>query len=419
MILGIFVIIARNPIIAVLYLILCWMIRNSFFRSKLSNYGNLHSIESDMDNRVAKSACLSLIPYKSSFYIKDKITAVKVQRVDGSSQVDRASCLRCTLTGFVRNYQIKILSKQINRIRFYSTTVNNTQELNMNPWFVTGFSDGESCFMVKIKKNKNYLTGYHVIAEFIINLHKKDRALLELIQKFFGVGKIYNNGAQGIEYRVHSVKDMALIINHFDKFPLITKKHADYLLFKMAVDLIKNKEHLTSEGLRKLVALKANINWGLSADLKAIFLDVIPYPRPDVSDFKINNSHWLAGFASAEGCFFILIKSKENSRETVQLMFKLSQHSRDEQLMKSIIDFLGCGNVYVSGTTVEYIVTKFNDLTDKVIPFFQKYPIQGVKHLDFLDFVSVIELMKNKMHLTEEGLDRIKKIKNGMNKGRK
>jgi len=76
--------------------------------------------------------------------------------------------------------------------------------------------------MVKIKKK--YLTGYHVLAEFIIGLHKKDRALLELIQQFFGVGKIYNNGAQGIEYRVHSIKDIELIINHFDKFPLITKK---------------------------------------------------------------------------------------------------------------------------------------------------------------------------------------------------
>jgi len=99
-------------------------------------------------------------------------------------------------------------------------------------------------------------------------------------------------------------------------------------------------------------------------------------------------------------------------------MFKLSQHTRDEQLMKSFVDYLGCGNVYVSGTTVEYIVTKINDLTDKVIPFFQKYSIQRVKHSDFLDFVSVVELMNNKIHLTEEGLDRIKKFKNGMNKGR-
>lgn len=57
-------------------------------------------------------------------------------------------------------------------------------------------------------------------------------------------------------------------------------------------------------------------------------------------------------------------------------------------------------------------------MTDKLLPFFQKYPIQGVKLQDYFDFVSVIELMKNKVHLTEEGLDHIRKIKSGMNRGR-
>jgi hypothetical protein len=56
---------------------------------------------------------------------------------------------------------------------------------------------------------------------------------------------------------------------------------------------------------------------------------------------------------------------------------------------------------------------------EKIIPFFEKYPIQGEKFLDYLDFVKVIKLMKNKAYLTEEGLDKIRKIKAGMNRGRK
>lgn len=39
---------------------------------------------------------------------------------------------------------------------------------------------------------------------------------------------------------IGSIKDLAVIINHFDKYPLITKKHADYLLLKMAVNLVQN-----------------------------------------------------------------------------------------------------------------------------------------------------------------------------------
>lgn len=86
--------------------------------------------------------------------------------------------------------------------------------------------------------------------------------------------------------------------------------------------------------------------------------------------------------------------------------------------MKSLVDYLECGMIYVSGTMVNYTVTKLTDITDKIVPLFQKNSIQGVKHLDFLDFVSVVKLMNNKIHLTEKGLNQIKKIKAGMNKGR-
>ena len=66
----------------------------------------------------------------------------------------------------------------------------------------------------------------------------------------------------------------------------------------------------------------------------------------------------------------------------------------------------------------EYIVTDNKGLIDKIIPFFKKYPIIGVKAMDFADFCEAAELVKNKDHLTKEGLDRIRLIKMGMNKKR-
>ena len=65
-----------------------------------------------------------------------------------------------------------------------------------------------------------------------------------------------------------------------------------------------------------------------------------------------------------------------------------------------------------------YRVTKFDDIVNKIIPFFKKYPILGVKALDFADFCKAAELMKNKAHLTKDGLEKIRKIKAGMNRGR-
>ena len=51
-----------------------------------------------------------------------------------------------------------------------------------------------------------------------------------------------------------------VIIPHFDKYPLITQKRADFELFKTAFEIINHQEHLRIEGLRKLVAIKTSLN---------------------------------------------------------------------------------------------------------------------------------------------------------------
>jgi len=86
--------------------------------------------------------------------------------------------------------------------------------------------------------------------------------------------------------------------------------------------------------------------------------------------------------------------------------------------MTSLIEYFGCGNIYKSGVAFDFTVTKIKDLANIIIPFFDKYPLCGVKYQDYLDFVKVLKLMENKSHLTEEGLDQIRKIKAGMNMGR-
>ena len=119
---------------------------------------------------------------------------------------------------------------------------------------------------------------------FEIGLHQKDKALLEQIKNLFSVGNIYKYGSQLFDYRVQSTKDLVQVISHFDKYGLITQKRADYELFKQAFTLILNKEHLTSAGLAKIVAIKASMNKGLlrTEELKTAFPDVIPVPRPSV-----------------------------------------------------------------------------------------------------------------------------------------
>lgn len=88
--------------------------------------------------------------------------------------------------------------------------------------------------------------------------------------------------------------------------------------------------------------------------------------------------------------------------------------------MKSFIEFFNCGNYYFNSNKDigDFIVSKLSYITDKIIPFFEKYPIEGVKAKDFIDFSKASKLIKYKLHLTESGLNEIRLIKNGMNKKR-
>ena len=80
------------------------------------------------------------------------------------------------------------------------------------------------------------------------------------IQKSLGVGKVYYKEPNAVKYRVYNFKEFEAVINHFDKYPLITKKQADYKLLKRVIIIMKRKEHLTIEGIGKIVALKAAMN---------------------------------------------------------------------------------------------------------------------------------------------------------------
>ena len=315
-------------------------------------------------------------------------------------------------------------AKQGTIIRCYSTSSSKTiverkdnPELELNPFWLTGFVDGEGCFYLGVKKSKKVSIGWRITLSFTINLHERDIAILELISNYLGVGKIYQQDSGLVQLRVESIKEVETVISYFKKFPLITEKSGDFVLFAEAYNIIISKEHLSETGLRKIVARKASMNNGLSLALTSAFADVTPVNRPLIVDKTIKDPYWLAGFIAAEGCFMINITKFEKGFY-VKLLFIISQHERDKELLVSFIDYLGCGGVYKNKNTFDYRVSKFTDIEDKIIPFLKNYPLKGVKSLDFYDWCLVARIMKDKKHLTSEGIELIKQIKARMNKGR-
>lgn len=328
-------------------------------------------------------------------------------------------------------------------LRFLSTLSSIAESYSslLKPWFITGFCDAEACFNLTVKKSNSTKTGWHVIPLFQIGLHLKDKELLKQIQAFFEcglegslgsttskVGVIRVSGNM-VYYSVSSVKELTKIIDHFDNYPLLTKKRLDYLIWKIAVLSLRRKDHLMAEGLRAIVLLKAALNLGLSENLLTAFQITSTEVEVGVLNKAANlgydeipfNPQWLAGFTSGDGNFSIGLHSNTvNLGLTPRLIFQLTQHSRDEELLIRLSTWLGCGAVRKSsqGLVVIFSIQKFADIESKIIPLFRENLIRGVKAEDFKDWCNAAEIIQSKGHLTKGGLDQIVALRAGMNKSR-
>jgi hypothetical protein len=310
-----------------------------------------------------------------------------------------------------------MLSKQFN-LRSFSKLSHSS---NLKPWFVTGLIDAEGSFTVLVIKDIRRKLGWRIECKFQLGLHERDLSLLLQIQVFLGgIGKLYKS-PEFVNYIISSNSDLLILINHLKIYPLLTQKGGDFVLFKKVVELINNKAHLNIKGLHQIVNIKASINLGLSKQLKSEFKQFSPVIRPIINTDIIPNPNWISGFTSGEGNFSIKIfKGKTKTGYRVQLKFRLVQHSRDRKLMEILNKYFHSGNVYnySEKSAVVLEIFNFSDIYNVLLPFFDKYPIIGVKQLDYLDWCKVAKLMSEGFHLTDNGLSLIRKIKEGMNRER-
>lgn len=137
----------------------------------------------------------------------------------------------------------------------------------INPWFITGFSDGESSFTASISRNNKSKLGWTIGLSYIIYLSIRDVRLLEQIKLYFNVGSITYKLDKGlVMYRVRSLKELAVIIKFFQKYPLLTSKRHDFNLFVVLYEIILKKEHLTVSGFLKSISIINNLNNPTSAE---------------------------------------------------------------------------------------------------------------------------------------------------------
>lgn len=121
-----------------------------------------------------------------------------------------------------------------------------------------------------------------------------------------------------------------------------------------------------------------------------MYSDLIPVLRPIITDQIVNDPYWLLGFAEGEGSFAVKTqKSKTKLGLACSLRFTITQHTRDEKLIQSLVEYFDCGSIQYAGNCVNFTVDKFSDIQLKIIPFVDKYSLYGIKAENFLEFCKV------------------------------
>ena len=141
------------------------------------------------------------------------------------------------------------------------------QQERLNPYWLTGFTDGEGCFSISIFKNNALKSGYQVFPEFVLTQGAKSLDALKMIRDFFECGKIYENKRYDnhreslYRYCVRNKTDLLeKICPFFNEFPLQTAKQKDFELFKQGLEIIRNGDHLTDKGFIRIQEISSRMN---------------------------------------------------------------------------------------------------------------------------------------------------------------
>ena len=137
--------------------------------------------------------------------------------------------------------------------------------MKLDPGWVTGFVDGEGCFVVGIHPHPDMSAGHQVLPEFTVVQHERDAQLLHALKAFFGCGVVRVNHGDRLAYRVRSRQHLAeRIVPFFIKHPLQSKKRMDFEKFHRVLDLMNAGDHLTPVGVEAIRRIAVQMNRGES-----------------------------------------------------------------------------------------------------------------------------------------------------------
>lgn len=293
-------------------------------------------------------------------------------------------------------------------LRPYSITmmIINKDDKIFNDW-LRGFTDAEGCFNVHISMNSTMKLGEQCQLRFIIDQNRLDIQILEEIKNYFGSGTINKYGVDSSQV-VICAKNTIInkVVPFFKKNQLLTSKKLDFDLWTKCAHLMKEKKHLTREGLDLIKSINEHINNKTESRIELL-------PKGPINLSK----GWVLGFLEGDGSFYIDISEKGKSFK-VQPRLKVGLHVHEKYILESLKKFFqGAGQINETGVTPHWYIRGIHNCYAYVLPFFDANPPLTIKKSkEYELFREVVLLCKEKTHLTPKGEERLRAIKKELNR---
>ena len=143
-------------------------------------------------------------------------------------------------------------------------------------YYLAGFADGEGSFNISFRKRKDYAMPWKISLCF--NVSQRDKVILSLFKRHLKCGTLRSRDDGVWYFEVNNFTAITdNVIPFFRKFSFLSaKKKRDFSKFRKLADLIERQEHLTEDGIRKILEIRRDMNDGgkrkfSEADILSVF----------------------------------------------------------------------------------------------------------------------------------------------------
>ncbi|KAG2219182.1 hypothetical protein INT45_008357 [Circinella minor] len=288
--------------------------------------------------------------------------------------------------------------------------------------YISGFTQADGNFHIALEKATKSTLGLRVKPKFSLSQHISAKPFFEYLKTHLDVGYVYTSRSD-VNFSVNSLPQIKnKILPLFDEYPLRDGKLNSYLRFKQVVKMMDNKQHLTKEGLAKIIHISYSMNpiGSLRTEenklklLKSIGYDQEIYlENLSIPNLSPINPDFVSGLTDGDGSFFISFRS--NGRVTPS--YTVIQDNSCRNVLEELVRYFNCGKVYdLKSNSCRFQVENLDDIINKVIPHFNNYLLLTEKKTHFEIFSKACELMQSNSHKTQEGFLELINLAYDMNK---